>query len=221
MTFWSAIPRVLCLSQKIVSQEIDSWYYRPDIKVRHFGAAGYYIYNWKKFSLRAAALQNEWQKRSAGSLLLGAEFYYGQNKGDSAFVPGTLASEYSQAGVTKMRYFDIGPGIGYAYTYVRREHLYATGGITMSLPLSFQKQLRNDEKEHKLSVSPDILTRMGIGYNSDRMNISLLWVNSTVQTKGKTGEYAIRTGNVRLNAAYRFEPGPSLKRKIKVFDVKQ
>lgn len=207
--------------KNIVPQDGNVWYIRPDIKMRHFGAAAYYIYNWKKFSLRSAMLQNEWQKRSAGSFLIGGEFYYGQNKGDSAFVPGALVNEYSQAGVTKTRYFDIGPGIGYGYTWVIREHFYATGGLTVSFPLSFQKQWRNGNTEHKVSISPDVLTRIGIGYNSDRMNISILWVNSTVQTKGKSGEYAIRTGNVRLNAAYRFAPGPNLQRKIKIFDVKQ
>jgi hypothetical protein len=42
-----------------------------------------------------------------------------------------------------------------------------------------------------------------------------------VQTKGRTGDYSIRTGNVRLNAAYRFIPGPKLKKKIKIFDVEK
>lgn len=207
--------------KKIVPQAEDVWYRRPDIRMRHFGAAAYYTYNWQKFSMRAAMLQNEWQKKSAGSLLLGAEIYYGSNRGDSALVPGALAHEYSEAGVTKMRYFDIGPGVGYAYTAVLEEHFYATAALTFSFPLSFQKQLRDGDTEHRASISPDLLTRIGIGYNSDRMNIGILWVNSSVQTKGKQSEYAIRTGNVRLNAAYRFAPGPKLKRKIKFFEVAQ
>lgn len=207
--------------KRIVPQDKDQWYTRPDIRMRHFGAAGYYIYNWKKFSMRSAMLQNEWQKKSAGTLLIGGEFYYGQNRGDSALVPRALENEYSEAGVTKTRYFDIGPGIGYAYTLVLKEHFYATGALTTSFPLSFHKQWRDGVKETRVSISPDLLTRLGIGYNSDRTNISILWINSTVQTKGKQSEYAIQTGNVRLNAAYRFAPGPNLKRKIKVFEVAQ
>lgn len=207
--------------KRIVPQSKDVWYTRPDIKMRHFGAAAYYIYNWKRFSLRAAALQNEWQRRSAGSLLFGAEFYYGTNRGDSALVPGAIANLFDEAGVTKFRYFDIGPGVGYAYTAVLKEHFYATGGLTVSLPLSFQKQWRNDASDHRLSVSPDLLYRFGVGYNSDRMNISVIWVNSSVQTKGEQSSYAIRTGNVRLNAAYRFAPGPKLKRRLKFFEVSQ
>ena len=201
-----------------VSQNAQDWYKRPDIRVQHFGAAAYYILNWRKLSLRSGMLQNEWQKRSAGSLLLGGEVYYGQNKGDSAFVPAQIADRFKQAGVTKMRYVDIGPGIGYAYNLVIKEHWYALGVLSSSFPISFQKQWRNGESEQKLSISPDILTRFGIGYNSDRMNISMMWVNSNVQTQGKNGRYAIRTGNVRLNAAYRFMPGHKLRRKIKIFE---
>lgn len=204
--------------QEIAPHDGKSWYQRPDIRVQHFGAAAYYILNWRKLSLRAGMLQNEWQKRSAGSLLLGGEFYYGQNKGDSALVPLAIQDQYKQAGVTKMRYMDIGPGIGYAYTFVMQEHWYALGVLSSSFPISFHKQWRNGETEHKLSISPDLLTRLGIGYNSSRMNISMMWINSNVQTKGKNGEYAIRTGNVRLNAAYRFIPGAKLKRKLKLFE---
>ena len=203
--------------QEIAPHDGKSWYQRPDIRVQHFGAAAYYIVNWRKLSLRAGMLQNEWQKRSAGSLLLGGEFYYGQNKGDSALVPLAIQDQYRQAGVTKTRYMDIGPGIGYAYTLVIKEHWYTLGVLSSSFPISFQKQWRNGESERKLSVSPDLLTRLGVGYNSNRMNISMMWINSNVQTKGKNGEYAIRTGNVRLNAAYRFIPGPKLKRKLKLF----
>lgn len=207
--------------QKIVPQDKDPWYLRPDIRMRHFGAVGYYIYNWKRFSLRSAMLQNEWQKRSAGTLLIGGEFYYGQTRGDSALVPRALAHDYLQAGVTKIRYFDIGPGVGYAYTAVLEQHFFATASLTVSFPLSFQKQWRDDITESRLSISPDLLNRIGIGYNSDRTTFSIMWINSAVQTKGKQGAYSIRTGNVRLNAAYRFKPGPKLKRKIKVFDVAQ
>jgi len=205
--------------QDIVPRGDNNWYQRPDIKVRHFGAAAYYIVNWRKFSLRAGMLQNEWQKRSAGSLLLGGEFYYGQNKGDSALVPLAIADQYEQAGVTKMRYMDIGPGIGYAYTLVVKEHWYALGVLSSSFPISFERQWRNNVPENKLSVSPDLLTRVGIGYNSHRMNISMMWINSNVQTKGKSGSYAIRTGNVRLNAAYRFMPDPALKRKLRLLEA--
>lgn len=193
------------------------WYVRPDVKVRHMGVAAYYIQNWKKFSMRAAMLQTEWQKHSAGSFLIGGEAYFGQSKADSAMVPQAIEAEYAQRDVTRFRYFDIGPGIGYAYTYVHQEHFFAMGGLTASFPLNFQKEWKGNVSETKFSISPDIFYRVGIGYSNERMNISVSWVNSNFKTKGESGEYGIRTGNVRLNAAYRFKPSERLKRWIKPF----
>lgn len=194
-----------------------SWYTRPDIKVRHMGVAAYYILDWDKLSMRAAMLQTEWQKRSAGSLLLGAEVYYGATKGDSALVPSVLEAFYSQRGVTRFRYFDIGPGIGYAYTFVWQENWYAMGGITGSFPFNFQKDVRYGNYETKTTISPDLMVRAGLGYNNESMSISLTWVNNSFTTKGESGKYRINTGNVRLNAAYRFMPGSRLKNKIRIF----
>ena len=207
--------------KRIVPQDRDLYYVRPDVKMRHWGGAAYYIYNWKKFSLRAAMLQNEWQKKSAGSLLLGAEFYFGTNSGDSALVPRILENNYQQSGVIKTRYFDIGPGIGYAYTVVVDEHFYGTAGVTVSFPFSFHKQWRYGVTEKRITISPDVLSRVGVGYNSDRINVSVIWVNSSVQTKNDHGSYSIRTGNVRFNAAYRLEAGPKLKKKLKFFETRQ
>lgn len=205
------------LHPKGTAAELDKYYVRKDVKVRHLGAAAYYIFDWHKLSMRAAMLQNEWQKKSAGSLLVGGEFYFGVTTGDSALVPGLLAQDYRQAGVDKFRYFDIGPGIGYAYTFVYREHLFAMGGITASFPLNFQKEWIGDHSERKFSISPDLMYRIGIGYGDERANISATWVNNTFQTRGHSGKYQIRTGNVRLNAAFRFMPGPRLKKLIRPF----
>lgn len=193
----------------------DKFYVRRDLKVRHLGAAAYYIVDWDRLSMRAAMLQTEWQKRSAGSLLIGSEIYYGYSKADSAMIPSVLSNEYSQRDITRFRYFDIGPGIGYIYTYVYKEHLFAMGGITASFPLNFQKEWRGDVGESKFSISPDIMYRIGLGYGDAGKNISITWVNNTFQTKGQSGKYQINTGNVRLNAAYRFMPGDKLKRLIR------
>lgn len=194
------------------------FYIRPDIKVRHFGLAPYYILNWKQLSLRAPMIQNEWQKKSAGSILLGGDLYYGNTHGDSAFVPTVIEDNYPHKGIYKIRYFNIGPGAGYAYTYVLDEKFYATGGVTMSFPISFHKEWSEETAPTSVvKFSPNLTYRAGIGYNDDTKSIGLMWVNSSFSTRGDTGKFRILTGNIRLNMAYRFEPGPNLKRKLKFF----
>jgi hypothetical protein len=111
-----------------------SYYVRPDLGITLIGLGIYKILNEHKFSYRAAMLQDEWQKKSAGSLLIGAEIYYGITSADSAFVPKDLEMHYNQRGVRRLNFVEIGPGIGYAYTLVVWEHLFVTGSITsMSL----------------------------------------------------------------------------------------
>lgn len=198
--------------------EGSQYYIRPDIKVRHFGLAPYYVLNWKKLSLRAPMIQNEWQKKSAGSLLLGGDIYYGFTEGDSAFVPQSLAHNYTQSGIDKIRYFNIGPGVGYAYTHVIDEKYYATGGVTMSFPLGFHKEWGDAGQSTIVKFSPNLTYRAGVGYNDEKKSIGIMWVNSSFSSRGESGKYKILTGNVRLNIAYRFEPGPKLKKRLKIFN---
>ena len=41
----------------------DNYYYRHDAKINLFGLSEYRVFNDKKFSFRAAMIQNEWQKK--------------------------------------------------------------------------------------------------------------------------------------------------------------
>jgi hypothetical protein len=200
--------------------DASSYYIRPDIKVRHFGIAPYYVLNWKKLSLRAPMIQNEWQKKSAGSILLGGDIYYGVTMADSAFVPASLSHNYDQFEVNKIRYFNIGPGAGYAYTHVIDERFYATGAMTISFPLGWHKEWTDNGYSKDVKFLPNLTYRAGIGYNDEKKSFGLMWVNSSFQTMGETGKYKVRTGNVRLTYAYRFTPGPKLKKKLKIFEKK-
>src|SRR5688572_6935421 len=105
----------------------DSFYLRPDIKVTNLGANLQYIFNHQKFSFRAAQLQNQRQKKSAGSLLLGAEFYFGIIRADSSIYPSLVAQDslrHDQAD-----FFEFGPNVGYAYTLVFLKNFYLTASL--------------------------------------------------------------------------------------------
>ena len=62
-------------------------YTNPNLRVSSIGANGYYIYNNKRFSLRAVYVQNEWQKKSAGSFIARIGFNASQMKADSGYIP--------------------------------------------------------------------------------------------------------------------------------------
>ncbi len=66
---------------------LNSYYQRPDLSRNIIGLTVSRVLNSNKFSYKALVNQNEWQTKSAGSLLFGGEAYYGSIKGDSALGP--------------------------------------------------------------------------------------------------------------------------------------
>jgi Domain of unknown function (DUF4421) len=182
------------------------YYYRPDIKTTLIGLSAYRVPNKQKFSYRAAILQTEWQKKSAGSVLFGGQSYYGIIKGDSALVPKLVQSGFPQAGLHNISFFSIGPGIGYAYTLVIAKHLFITGSLVGNLDLNFTKE-EGSSKNNKVALSPAEVFKTAIGYNSSTWNISANWTGNGLWFKGASAskDYFWPNGNYRLVLARKFE----------------
>ena len=193
-----------------------NYYKRPDIKVNLLGASLYRLLNGERFSYRAGFLQNEWQKKSAGSVLLGAEIYYGTMKGDSALVPSHLNSYYPQQGIERVRLLELGPGAGYAYTAVWEENLFLTGSLTINADISMVKEVTASGSANRTSVSPNATLRAVAGYNSEEWAATISWLHNATNAKGKSSnyEYGIKTGEFKITLAKRFTPGNKLKGKL-------
>src|SRR5664279_5015277 len=116
------------------------YYLRPDIGLSLIGFAFYRSLNQKRFSYQAGLLQNEWQKKSAGSLLYGGEIYYGAVHGDSSLTPTLIDSAVSLKEIDKFHFFSIGPGVGYAYTFVYKEHFFLLASATVNLAFRYSNE---------------------------------------------------------------------------------
>lgn len=193
-----------------------NYYKRPDIKVNLLGASAYRLLNGERFSYRAGFLQNEWQKESAGSVLLGAEIYYGSMKGDSALVPTHLNAFYPQQGIHRVRLIELGPGAGYAYTAVWNENLFITGSATINADISMVKEVSATGSANRTSISPNATLRAVAGYNSEEWAATISWLHNATNAKGRSSnyEYGIKTGEFRITLAKRFTPGNKLKEKL-------
>lgn len=198
------------------------YYLRPDIKVNIVGASVYRLFNGDQFSYRAGFLQNEWQKRSAGSFLAGVEFYMGRVKGDSALVPSEVSGFYPQAGIKRMRLIELGPGLGYAYTYVWNENFFATGSATINGDASFVKEETEAGSQNKVTFSPNATLRAVVGYNSELWAFTISWLHHSANARGASSDldYRIKTGDFKITVARRFTPGRKLKRDLdSVIDI--
>jgi hypothetical protein len=201
------------LSPKDYIVGFPGYYIKPDLGVRMIGASAYYVFNNRKFSYRASLLQSEWQARSAGTFLLGGDVSYGVINSDFVLIPPEVANQFPQGSVKRIRFLNIGPGGGYAYTFVYKRNWFATGSLTVNLPIDFVKENAYTGDKDKISFSPNYIYRLALGYNSRRWIYTLSLVNGTVNTSGSynEGNYRIRTGNYRLTVAKRF----TLNRKAK------
>ncbi|HMR90763.1 MAG TPA: DUF4421 domain-containing protein [Chitinophagaceae bacterium] len=204
--------------KKLVPPVEGNYYIRPDIKVSLLGAAVHRLFNPEKFSYRAAFLQNEWQKKSAGTLLAGAEVYYGVVHSDSALVPSAIVAGYPHGDVVKVRFLEIGPGAGYAYTAVHRRHFFLTGSLTLNADLSFVKEWKENDLATRTTISPNLIVRAVTGYNSDNWSANISWVANRLSASGHYAAYKLRTGNYRITIAKRFQPGKKLQERLKVID---
>jgi hypothetical protein len=194
------------------------YYTRPDIGLSLMGFAFYRVLNEKKFSYPAGLLQNEWQKKSAGSVLIGGEIYYGAIYGDSTLVPTAVDPDLSYDAINKFHFFSFGPGVGYAYTFVYKEHYFLLGSATLNLALRYSKEISTSTGQYinRVEFRPNYIVHAGAGYNGNEWSLSVLWVDTELFKKGKGPEYNynIGVGNYRLIYARRFHLGRKTKKML-------
>src|SRR5690606_6170000 len=128
------------------------YYLRPDLKMNIAGVSVFRVMNHRRFSYRAMFFQDEWQKRSAGSLLIGGEAVYGTIKAASAFVTSEYRSAFDSPEVDRIRMLKIGPGLGYGYTLVAGDHLFFSGSATATINLSVVKEFTDAGSADKVRI---------------------------------------------------------------------
>lgn len=99
------------------------------INVHTVIADGYYLFNGKHFSYAAAYDQSVLQKRSAGSLMAGAMFYYG-HVDYATNSNGDLI--YMMKGLGRVKLWQGSVGVGYAYNWVPARGLLISA---MAMPM--------------------------------------------------------------------------------------
>jgi hypothetical protein len=202
----AAFPKGYHLNKGEAGVGADNYYYRADVKTSYLGLSAFRVPNKEKFSYRAALLQTEWQKKSAGSFLFGGEAYYGLIQGDSALVPTVLADKYPQAGMTSLKFFSFGPGVGYAYTLVIHKHFFMTGSFIGNLDMNITSESDDSKKQNQVSFNPADVFKFALGYNSSNWNVSTSWTGQGIWMQGASSskDYFFPSGHMRVVFAHRF-----------------
>lgn len=188
----------------------EKYYTRPDITGSTFGASASYYLNHERFSNRATFVQTEWQKKSAGSFILGFSAIYNQMKADSSFVPENIIDDefFGNYHYIKSNYLTFGSYFGYAYTLVVMKRLFFTAGLNVGF-LVGNNTTFDDQNESK-SVSKlnfTILPNLGLGYNSKRFyaGFSYSSMTSVTPTPIEKTNQSVTNGKYQFVYAYRFK----------------
>ena len=181
---------------------------RSDIKTFTMGVSLYYVLNNKKFSTRSATLQNEIQKKRAGSLLLGAYHVFINFQSDSSMIPkGHEITFKDQLLMRRYVALHTGLGAGYAYNLVIKKHFFFNISFIWGAGVQ-QKLVYNAEgkKEEQLALSHKLNSRIALGYHSKRFFVLLASnMDNYVLTKTEDLKASYDTGTMRLVFGIRLE----------------
>ncbi len=187
----------------------DTFPTRPDLNSISIGMNGHYIFNNKKFSYRAPFLQNEWQKKSAGSFLLGGSMFYVDTRGDSSLIPLGDTSFFEGIHFTQSRIANVGVNAGYAQTFVVKQHFFLTLSLIGGLSGGGSWMYTSEEGEPDRSgftVAGNISGRIALGYNSKRAFVGISYLGLFVRNQSPVPNtwLGYDTGMFRFNIVYRF-----------------
>lgn len=193
---------------------------RGDIRTRSLGASGEYILNNRRFSYRAAFLQNEYQQKSAGSFLFGGGFLFTHAKADSAILPpGIKYYNFLESNqFNRSATFSMNVNGGYAYTLVINKHFFLLGSLLLGIGAN-NMTIKDDmarTSESKFSLSLNGIVRAGIGYNSHDYFAGIYFVNNINQDEMPIANSWQRyeTGLFRIALARRFVLPPKVSRAL-------
>jgi hypothetical protein len=197
----------------------DGFPIRGDLRTHILGINIQYLFNSSRYSYKASFLQNEFQKRSAGSPIAGVEAYWMLGMSDSLMV----GSNIPPAGFLDNQLFNqvdisnIGVNGGYAYTFVMKEKLFLSLSTVFGVSGGYnQVHHTSSSTTHLSGITAGMTnsTRISFGFNSKQYYVGLSYIHFYMKNlaPGYGDWFSYSTGNIRINFVRRFR----LKRPIVV-----
>jgi hypothetical protein len=209
----------------VVSNAPENILLRPDITTRDFSLEVQYLFNDKQFSYNAPFYQNELQKKSAGSFLLGGGIYHTDAKADSAFLPSNASYDNFFQGYKFDKSSNNGIDFiaGYAYTLVIKKLFFITdilsGGAGINRAGLTDTYL--SETMSKYGPQFNINEKFAAGYNSDKYFAGITYIRLITEDHSIYPHtwQQINTGNFRVTVAKRFRLKKALIPKSELIEI--
>jgi len=197
----------------------DTYPIRGDMRSSIVGLNVNYLFNSSRYSYKAAFLQNQFQRKSAGSPLAGIEGYWVLAMADSAMVPGDIpfSGFLDDQPFNQVDIANVGINGGYAYTFVWQEKLNLSLSSVLGLSAGYnQVHYTNASATYHSGLAFGLTSssRISLGFNSHDyyFGVSYIYFTMSNLTGGYGDWFSYSTGNVRINFVKRFR----LKKPIKI-----
>jgi len=167
-----------------------NFYKIPDMHVFALGFTGYYIYNYQRFSIRSAFIQNERQKKSAGSFILRPTFLYYKLSSDNGILPAQMISSYGISTTFNLRqgeFVSIGLAPGYTYSLILFKNFYLNAAVFPGVLWQHYNYESNLITNTGSNFTFTLSWRAALGYNTDRWYIGASIVSGFDKIPGWIG----------------------------------
>ena len=192
---------------------------RGDMRTNIIGLNVQYLFNSSRYSYKASFWQNEFQKKSAGSPIVGLEAYWMLGMTDSLMVAGNIPPSGYMDNIpfNQSDIFNVGLNGGYAYTFVWSEKLYLSLSTLFGISGAYNRihhTLDSHTLNSGITAGVTNTTSVSLGYNNADYYVGLSFMRFSMSTMaGSYGDwFSYNTGHFRLNFVKRFK----LKRSIKI-----
>lgn len=182
---------------------------RDSMQTSSVGIAGFYVFNNKKLSYKAAYVRNAVQKKSAGSFLLGGYYnidYAGFDQGATSFLLPNDFPQEVQDSFTVNTYQSINYGISFGYTYTLVFWKKWFVNLTLLPGVGAQNLIvyNNGIKETRKGGASRFGGRIAMGFESKHLSIGFTSYGTTGNFEFNQYEIKPSTQNIRFFFAKRF-----------------
>ena len=187
----------------------EAYQLRPDMRVFSTGANYTHVFNPRRFSYIASFSQTEVQRRSAGSIILGATVSYQRVYADSAFVPENLIypDAFGDGTYDDLKGFATSARFGYAYTLVALHRFFISASLDVGLSYNYTRIYAADGSESQGSLNANVSNtiRLATGYNDTKWfaGLTVASFNQVNRPAGDENQIFIQHGFARLTVAHR------------------
>lgn len=167
-----------------------NFYKIPDMRIFSVGITGYWIYNHDRFSIRSAFIQNERQKKSAGSFIIRGTFLYYDLSSGSGILPAGLITSYSinnQFFIREGEFWSYGLAPGYSYSLIFLKNFYLNAGVFPGVLLQHYQYQAQQSYYTSADFTFTLSWRAAIGYNTDSWYVGAGIVSGFDKVPGWTG----------------------------------